>query len=144
MFPLLLVNSVPRNNDTSIKSATIIISLWVCALALAPSPGGDRQRLPAEFAEKIDFLLKLLNRATSPEELRAEGIRVHRQAADRRGFSAIEVSANWRMAFRLRWIWATSNCAFSSRTADLPGSKIESSRRSTVMGEITSRYLPRT
>ena len=63
---------------------------------------GDRRRLPAELAEKIDFLLKLLDRGTSSEDLRAEGIRVHRLAGDRRGFSAIEVSANWRIVFRFR------------------------------------------
>ena len=33
---------------------------------------GDRRRLPAELAEKIDFLLKLLDRSTSPEDLPAD------------------------------------------------------------------------
>ncbi len=63
---------------------------------------GDRWRLPAEHAEKIDYLLKLLDRGTSPEDLRTAGVRVHRLAGDRRGFSAIEVSANLRIVFRFR------------------------------------------
>ena len=46
---------------------------------------GDRRRLPAELAYKIDCLLKLLDRGTSPEDLRAERVRVHRLAGDRRG-----------------------------------------------------------
>ena len=60
---------------------------------------GDWRRLHAELTEKIDFLFKLLDRGTFPEDLHAEGIRVHRLAGDRRGFSAIEVSANWRIRF---------------------------------------------
>ena len=63
---------------------------------------GDRRRLPAEHAEKIDYLLKLLDRCTSPEDLRAAGVCVHRLVGDRRGFSAIEVSANLRIVFRFR------------------------------------------
>ena len=93
MFPLPLVNSVPGYNGTSIKSATIIVSLWV-------RPRTEtRRQLAAELAEKVDFLPKLLDRSTSPEDLHAEGIRVHRQASDRRGFSVIEVSASWCIVF---------------------------------------------
>lgn len=63
---------------------------------------GDRRRLPAGHAEKIDYLLKLLDRGTSPEDLRTAGVRVHRLVGNRRGFSAIEVSANLRIVFRFR------------------------------------------
>ena len=51
---------------------------------------------------RIDCLLKLLDRGTSPEDLRMAGVRVHRLVGDRRGFSAIEVSANLGIIFRFR------------------------------------------
>ena len=84
---------MPRYNGTSIKSATIIVSLW-----MRPRTKPRRQ-LAAELAERTDLPPKLLGRGTSPEDFHAEGIRVHQQASDRRGFSVIEVSASRHIVF---------------------------------------------
>ena len=59
---------------------------------------GDRRRLPPEHASKIDYLLRLLDRGTCPEDLRVAGVRIQRLVGDRKGYSAIEVSASLRSA----------------------------------------------
>ena len=63
---------------------------------------GDRRRLPPEHASKIDYLLRLLDRGTCPEDLRVAGVRIQRLVGDRKGYSAIEVSPSLRIVFRFR------------------------------------------
>ena len=63
---------------------------------------GDRRRLPPEHASKIDYLPRLLDRGTPPEDLRVAGVRVHGLVGDRKGYSAIEVFASLRIVFRFR------------------------------------------
>lgn len=61
---------------------------------------GDRRRLPARHARKIDLALDAVANASSPADLRRAGYRVHRLTGDRKGFSAIAVSRALRVVFR--------------------------------------------
>lgn len=63
---------------------------------------GDRRRLQARHARRIALALDALAAASSPEDLRRAGYRVHRLAGDRKGFSAISVSGALRVVFRFR------------------------------------------
>ena len=61
---------------------------------------GRRRSFPAAALPRIDAVLGLLERGSSPEDLRRAGYRVHRLAGDRKGCSAVSVSAALRVVFR--------------------------------------------
>ncbi|MDE0624986.1 MAG: type II toxin-antitoxin system RelE/ParE family toxin [Bryobacterales bacterium] len=61
---------------------------------------GDRRRLPQQLAGRIARILDDIEDASSPEDLRRDGYRVHRLSGDRKGFSAVPVSGAWRVVFR--------------------------------------------
>lgn len=61
---------------------------------------GDFSRLPPEHRKKIRVILTNLDAATAPKEVDAPRHRLHRLTADRKGYYAVHVSANWRIVFR--------------------------------------------
>ena len=61
---------------------------------------GDTRRLPPARAAKIARLLKLLDRASSPQQLRLPGLRLHRLEPRHHGFFAVDVDNQLRLRFR--------------------------------------------
>ncbi len=61
---------------------------------------GDRSKLPADMADKIEDILSALDVASDPQELHRPSYRLHALTGDRRGFWAVTVRANWRIVFR--------------------------------------------
>lgn len=61
---------------------------------------GARRRLPPALAGRIARILDDIEAASSLEDLRRSGYRVHRLAGHRKGFSAVSVSGAWRVVFR--------------------------------------------
>ena len=60
----------------------------------------DRSRVPAEYAEKLENILFLLDTALVVNALDLPGFRLHALKGDRKGFWSITVRANWRVIFR--------------------------------------------
>ena len=58
------------------------------------------KRVPSQHAQKIGRLLEVLDRASSLNDLRRPGARLHKLKGDRQGFYAIDVSARLRIVFR--------------------------------------------
>ncbi len=61
---------------------------------------GDRSRLPAEHADKLENILFVLDNASTVDALDLPGFRLHSLKGDLKGFWAITVRANWRVIFR--------------------------------------------
>ena len=58
------------------------------------------KRTPSQHAHKIERLLEVLDRASSLNDLRRPGARLHKLRGDRQDFYAIDVSARLRIVFR--------------------------------------------
>ncbi|NCC53702.1 MAG: peptidase [Spartobacteria bacterium] len=61
---------------------------------------GDRSKVPADHAEKLENILFLLDTALVVEALDLPGFRLHPLTGDLKGFWSIAVRANWRVIFR--------------------------------------------
>lgn len=61
---------------------------------------GDRSKVPADYAEKLENILFLLDTALVVEALDLPGFRLHPLTGDLKGFWSITVRANWRVIFR--------------------------------------------
>ena len=61
---------------------------------------GDRSRVPAQYADKLENILFLLDTALVVEALDLPGFRLHSLTGYLKGFWSITVSANWRVIFR--------------------------------------------
>ncbi len=61
---------------------------------------GDRSKVSAEDAEKLENILFALDNAEAIEALNLPGFRLHPLKGDLRGFWSISVRANWRVIFR--------------------------------------------
>jgi proteic killer suppression protein len=61
---------------------------------------GDRSKVPAAQADKIERILARLAEASEPENMDLPGFKLHRLKHDLAGFWAVSVSANWRVIFR--------------------------------------------
>ena len=61
---------------------------------------GDRRRVGAEQAEKIERILARLDEAEIVQSMALPGFRLHPLKGDLRGFWAVTVSGNWRIIFR--------------------------------------------
>lgn len=61
---------------------------------------GDRSKVPAEYAEKLENILFALDNASTIEALDLPGFRLHPLQGDLSGLWAITVRANWRVVFR--------------------------------------------
>lgn len=61
---------------------------------------GDRSKVPAEYAEKLENILFALDNAQVIEALDLPGFRLHSLKGDLKGSWSISVRANWRVIFR--------------------------------------------
>lgn len=65
---------------------------------------GDRRRIPAAYADKIERVLARLDQATEPRELNLPGFGLHKLTGDLAGFWSVVVSRNWRIVFRFEGV----------------------------------------
>jgi proteic killer suppression protein len=63
---------------------------------------GDRSKVPADYAEKLENILFVLDTALVIEALDLPGFRLHALKGDLKGFWSITVRANWRVIFRFQ------------------------------------------
>jgi proteic killer suppression protein len=63
---------------------------------------GDRSKVPAESAEKLEHILFALDTALVVDALDLPGFRLHPLKGDLKGFWSIAVRANWRVIFRFK------------------------------------------
>lgn len=61
----------------------------------------DPSRVSARNLEKINRILDTLDAATRPEEMDLPGFRLHPLKGELKGHWAVDVSANWRITFRI-------------------------------------------
>jgi toxin HigB-1 len=61
---------------------------------------GERRRVPAGYADKIERILARLDEASAPNDMDLPGYRLHPLKGDFAGFWSVSVSANWRIVFR--------------------------------------------
>jgi proteic killer suppression protein len=61
---------------------------------------GDRRRVAAQFADKIERILARLDEATEPGHMDLPGLRLHPLKGNLVGYWSISVSGNWRIVFR--------------------------------------------
>lgn len=61
---------------------------------------GDRSKINAQQANKIELILTVLDAATSPEDLNVPGFGFHSLKGDLKGFYSVWVNGNWRIIFR--------------------------------------------
>ena len=60
----------------------------------------DKSQVRADMLDRIENILLLLNRASTPEVMNVPGFRLHALKGDLRGFWAVTVRANWRIIWR--------------------------------------------
>ena len=63
---------------------------------------GDRSKVPAEYADKLENILLLLDAALVVDALDLPGFRLHTLKGNLKGFWSITVRANWRVIFRFK------------------------------------------
>jgi len=61
---------------------------------------GDRSRLPADMAQRIEILLAALDEADTVADLDRPSFRLHPLKGDLKGLWSVTVRANWRIVFR--------------------------------------------
>lgn len=61
---------------------------------------GDRRKLRADQADKIERILARLDQAARVSDMDLPGFRLHPLRGDLSGFWSVTVSANWRIVFR--------------------------------------------
>jgi proteic killer suppression protein len=61
---------------------------------------GDRRRVHAAYADKIERILARLDQAAEPGNMNLPGYRLHPLKGDLAGFWSVTVSGNWRIVFR--------------------------------------------
>ena len=61
---------------------------------------GDRSKVPARHADKIERTLARLEEAADVRNMNLPGYRLHPLKGDLAGFWAVSVSGNWRIIFR--------------------------------------------
>lgn len=61
---------------------------------------GDRRRISADYAGKVERVLGRLDEATEPENMDLPGYRLHPLKGDLAGFWSVSISGHWRIIFR--------------------------------------------
>lgn len=61
---------------------------------------GDRRRVSATLADKVERILARLDEATGPGGMDLPGYRLHPLKGSLAGFWSVSVSGNWRVVFR--------------------------------------------
>ena len=62
---------------------------------------GDRRRVHAAYADKIERILARLDQATHSADMNLPGYRLHPLKGALAGFWSATVSGNWRIVFRI-------------------------------------------
>jgi toxin HigB-1 len=60
----------------------------------------DRSKLRPDLVDKIGRLLFRLDAAVTIDDMKVEGLGLHRLGGDLKGFWSVTVSRNWRLIFR--------------------------------------------
>ncbi|MBL8645044.1 MAG: type II toxin-antitoxin system RelE/ParE family toxin [Rhodospirillaceae bacterium] len=63
---------------------------------------GDRRKLPADRADKIERILARLDEVTDVRGMDLPGYRLHMLKGELAGFWSVSVSGNWRIVFRFQ------------------------------------------
>ena len=61
---------------------------------------GSIAKINANHADRLHDILQVLDVATSPEQMRLPGLKLHKLSGDLKGFYAVNVSGNWRLTFK--------------------------------------------
>ncbi|MGE0008918.1 MAG: type II toxin-antitoxin system RelE/ParE family toxin [Parvibaculaceae bacterium] len=61
---------------------------------------GDRRRIAAAHADKVERVLARLDAAIVPGNMDLPGFRLHPLKGDLAGFWSVSISGNWRIVFR--------------------------------------------
>jgi len=61
---------------------------------------GDRRKVQADYADKIERILARLEEASEAGNMDLPGFRLHPLKGDLAGFWSVTVSGNWRVIFR--------------------------------------------
>ncbi|MDQ2764770.1 MAG: type II toxin-antitoxin system RelE/ParE family toxin [Pseudomonadota bacterium] len=61
---------------------------------------GDRRKVRADQADKIERILARLDQASEPDHMALPGWRLHPLKGELAGFWAVSVSGNWRIVWR--------------------------------------------
>jgi len=61
---------------------------------------GQSKGLQQTQVKRVRMILARLDASSSPTDMDLPGLRLHPLAGDRQGFSAVDVSGNWRIVFR--------------------------------------------
>jgi proteic killer suppression protein len=61
---------------------------------------GDRSRVAADYADKLERILARLDQAETPLDMDLPGYRLHPLRGDLKDFWSVTVSGNWRVIFR--------------------------------------------
>lgn len=62
---------------------------------------GDRRKVHADHAAKIERVLARLDQATEPAQMDLPGYRLHPLKGKFAGYWSVSISGNWRIIFRL-------------------------------------------
>ncbi len=62
---------------------------------------GDRKGIRADLLDRVENVLFVLNRASTPEQMDLPGFRLHPLKGNLKGFWSVSLSANWRIIFRI-------------------------------------------
>ncbi|MCW5752519.1 MAG: type II toxin-antitoxin system RelE/ParE family toxin [Alphaproteobacteria bacterium] len=61
---------------------------------------GDRRRVSADYADKVERILARLDEATEPGDMDLPGFQLHPLKGNLAEFWSVSVSGNWRIVFR--------------------------------------------
>ncbi|MCW5732108.1 MAG: type II toxin-antitoxin system RelE/ParE family toxin [Alphaproteobacteria bacterium] len=61
---------------------------------------GDRRRVSADYADKVERILARLDEATEPGDMDLPGFRLHPLKCNLAELWSVSVSGNWRIVFR--------------------------------------------
>jgi len=61
---------------------------------------GDRSKVAADHADKLERILARLDQADTPLDMDLPGYRLHPLRGDLKDFWSVTVSGNWRVIFR--------------------------------------------
>ena len=61
---------------------------------------GSTAKINANHADRLHDILQVLDFATSPEQMRLPGLKLHKLSGDLRGTYSVSISGNWRITFK--------------------------------------------
>lgn len=62
---------------------------------------GDRKGVRPDLLDRVENILFVLNRATTPDQMDLPGFRLHPLKGNLKTFWSVTLSANWRIIFRM-------------------------------------------